>query len=141
MILEILAGILFAILVILFGNAQNLSCRFYYGISLIILPVIYMTFGIFADGTGVIGQELLYGLPFIVMGIVCAITDFKYAGYIVAVFWFSHAAYDMIHPQLFTNSGVPSWYPVVCAAIDFSIGLWISYLMLTGSDAEENPVV
>ena len=140
MIFECLVGLLFSVSIIFFGYIKNLSLRGYYGITLICLPLIYVGFGLFADGTGVIQQEFLYGLPFIAMGIICAVTELKYSGYLVALFWFSHAAYDLFHQKLFINSGVPSWYPVVCAAIDLSVGLWIIYWMLTEPEAQSNPV-
>ena len=49
---------------------------------------------------------------------------------VVAALWLLHGGYDLIHPQLFVNSGVPGWYPLYCASVDVAIGLYLAWLIL-----------
>jgi len=122
--IELLAGILIVFPLVLLGR-KNKYESWIYSLSLIILPVIYMVFGIFAEGEGVILKEFFYGLPFIAIGLISYIYGFKFSAYIVALFWFFHGGYDLYHNHLFINTGVWSWYPVFCAAIDATLAIYL----------------
>ena len=124
--IEVIVGILFALLMIVTARTRKYE-SWVYSLSLISLPVIYMIFGFFAEGENVILNELLYGVPFIVLGIAGFRYGFKNSAYVIGTVWFFHAGYDLFHDQLFLNSGVFSWYPVFCAAVDFSVGFYLFY--------------
>ena len=136
-ILEAIVGILFGGLLIVLAQQQKLTQRLY-ALTLISLPMIYVSFGLFSSRATVIWTELLYGLPFLVVGLACFLYDFKYTGYIVAATWFLHGCYDMAHDAFFINPGVPAWYPVMCLAVDFVVGSWILYQEMAG-DSFSNP--
>lgn len=112
-----------------------------YSACLILLPLIYMFFGLFADGEAVILTEFLFGIPYFVAGILCIKYGFKRSGYVVAVLWLLHGLYDMNHAILFTNSGVPSWYPVFCAGVDIVVGLYLLVETFRSKDTDIGKLV
>lgn len=123
-------GIAFALITI-FISRRNQWEQWSYTLCLPFLPLIYMFFGLFADEQGVILQELLYGIPFFIAGILLITYGFTYSGYLLALLWIGHGFYDMFHHLLFSNSGVPSWYPVLCAGVDIVLGAYIFYRSAT----------
>ena len=122
--IEGVIGLILAGVTIYSSRIQNYE-HWMYSVVLISLPLIYMGFGIFSDSNEVILKELIYGLPFLFVGLGCFIFGFKGSGYIVAIFWLLHGAYDLAHDKFFINSGVPVWYPVFCAAVDVVIGIYL----------------
>ena len=95
---------------------------------LITLPVYYMLFGVLAmDGT-IILTEFLYGLPFIITGLLAWRMRSKAALLVVAIAWLSHGFYDFYHDILFINPGVFTWYPAFCAIVDVTVA---GYLLLS----------
>lgn len=121
-----MAGIVFALLMIITARAKKYE-SWVYSLSLIGLPAIYMIFGFYAEGENVILTEFLYGVPFIVFGIVGFKYGFKNSAYVIGAVWCFHAGYDLFHNLLFLNSGVFAWYPVFCAAVDIPVGLYLFY--------------
>jgi len=124
--IELVAGILIVLPTVLLMRRQKYESWFY-SLSLVSLPAIYMAFGIFSEGENVILKELLYGLPFFAIGIISLLYSFKFSAYIVAAFWLFHGAYDLYHNHLFINTGVWSWYPVFCAAVDITVATYLFF--------------
>ncbi len=123
---ELVAGVLIVVPMVLLTRRQHYQSWFY-SLSLVSLPLIYMGFGVFAHGEEVVMKELLYGLPFILTGLLALFFSFKHSAYLVAILWFGHGGYDLYHDYLFINNGVWSWYPLFCAAIDVTLAGYIFY--------------
>ncbi|MEL6439011.1 MAG: hypothetical protein AAFQ80_07145 [Cyanobacteria bacterium J06621_8] len=130
--LEVLLGIIVGLSMVVVTSRQRISGRLY-SASLISLPIIYVGFGILTQDTSVILHELVYGLPFIFVGILCLLNNFSY--YPVAIFWLIHGGYDLYHDTFLINGGVPGWYPVWCAVVDLVVGIWLLYLAFTQAKA------
>ena len=96
--------------------------------SLILLPLIYMGFGVLAADLNAIKLELLYGVPFILAGLMMLTTNIRYSSYAVAAFWLMHASYDFWHEAFFVNPGVWNWYPVACAVVDFVVFAYLVWM-------------
>ena len=81
-----------------------------------------MAFGVCSEGDYVILKEVLYGLPWIIAGILVLAYDFKYSAYVVGILWVVHGGYDLISITTIYLStlGVWSWCPVLCKAFDTS---------------------
>jgi hypothetical protein len=47
---------------------------------------------------------------------------------IVGTLWILHALYDLVHQRFFINPAVPDWYPVFCASVDVTIGIYVIWL-------------
>jgi len=54
---------------------------------------------------------------------------------VVGTFWLLHGLYDLVHGRLFTNAGVPAWYPVWCFMVDAVIGAYLMWLSRRIPDA------
>jgi hypothetical protein len=103
-----------------------------YSLGLLTLPGIYASFALQAGEQAVGVKEIIYRVPFMVAGLVFAFVSVRQSAVVVGVFWLLHGLYDLVHSQLITNTGVPSWYTVWCFTVDAVIGsylLWLSRLL------------
>lgn len=125
--LEILVGVI-AVLGIIILSKRLRSEHWAYALSLIILPLPYLVFALWASQSNVITLEFFYGLPFFAVGLLCLLFGFRGSAWLVAIMWLIHAPYDVYHSSLFVNDGVPGWYPLVCLGFDIAMGLYLILL-------------
>lgn len=100
-----------------------------YSLGLLTLPGLYAFFALQAGEQAVGVKEMIYGVPYVVAGLFFAFVSFRRSAVVVGVFWLLHGLYDLAHSQLFTNPGVPGWYPIFCFVVDVVVGsylLWLS---------------
>jgi len=128
MMIEGMAGLLVAVAMIVSARLKPIS-HWLFSVTLILLPVIYIAFGLFTGDSSIILGEILVGVPFIVVGFLCLRLGFVASGYLLASLWLIHGGYDLYHDFLFINPGVPSWYPVFCAVVDMVVGSYLFYSM------------
>lgn len=102
--------------------------RWLYSIGLLVLPGLYVLFALHAGEQAVGIRELLFGIPFLVAGLAFAIVSVRRSAIVVGAFWILHGLYDVMHGRLFTNPGVPGWYPVWCCAVDLVVGAYLIWL-------------
>lgn len=102
--------------------------RWLYAIGLLTLPSLYASFALQAGEPAVGVKEMIYGIPFIVVGLVFAFVSVRKSALVVGAFWILHALYDLTHSQFFTNAGVPAWYPVWCFSVDVVVGAYLLWL-------------
>ena len=106
--------------------------RWLYSLGLLTLPSLYALFALQAGEQAVGIMEMIYGVPFVVAGLVFALVSVRQSAVVVGVLWLLHGLYDLAHSQLITNVGVPAWYPIFCFVVDAVIGsylLWLSRLL------------
>ena len=96
------------------------------------LPLYYMAMGALASDSTAVMLELLYGLPYIALGIVLWRRTNPLALVLLGVAWLSHGLYDFFHDVFFVNPGVFAWYPVFCAVVDLAVGGYL--ILLANSD-------
>lgn len=89
------------------------------------LPLYYMLFGVLAMDGKAIGLELLFGLPYILVGWLLWKASFRLAWLLISLAWISHGFYDYYHDVLFINPGVFNWYPAFCALVDIVVGVYL----------------
>ena len=102
---------------------------------LLTLPGIYASFALQAGEHAVGVKEIIYGVPFVVAGLVFAFVSVRQSAVVVGVFWLLHGLYDLVHSQLITNTGVPGWYPIFCFVVDAVIGSYLLWLSRRVPDA------
>lgn len=102
--------------------------RWLYSLGLLTLPSLYASFALQAGEQAVGVREMIYGVPFIVAGLVFTLVSVRHSAVVVGVFWLLHGLYDLAHSQLFTNPGVPAWYPIFCFVVDAVIGVYLLWL-------------
>ena len=91
-----------------------------------------MAMGALASDSSAVMLELLYGLPYIALGIVLWRRTNPLALVLLGVAWLSHGLYDFFHDVFFVNPGVFAWYPVFCAVVDLAVGGYL--ILLANSD-------
>lgn len=109
--------------------------RWLYSLGLLTLPGLYASFAFQAGEPAVGVKEMIYGIPFVVAGLVFAFVSVRWSAVVVGVFWLLHGVYDLVHSQLITNTGVPIWYPIFCFVVDAVIGLYLLWLSRRVPDA------
>ncbi len=125
--IEALIGISVGILTIVSARIIR-GQRWLYSLGLLTLPSLYAFFALQAGepATGV--KEMIYGVPFVVVGLVFAFVSVRQSAVVVGAFWILHGLYDLTHSQFITNAGVPRWYPVFCFSVDVVIGVYLIWL-------------
>jgi hypothetical protein len=109
--------------------------RWLYALGLLTLPSLYANFALQAGEPAVGVKEMIYGIPFIVAGLVFAFASVRQSAVVVGSFWILHALWDLTHSQFFTNAGVPGWYPVFCFSVDIVVGVYVLWLSRRIPDA------
>ncbi len=123
-VLGALLGLLFIVPTILFSRSRGWDAALF-ALTLASLPGFYMLFGLLASQEGVVRLELLWGLPFLVLGLMAWVTRSRFPRALLGVLWTLHAGYDLFHDRLFVNDGVWAFYPVFCAVVDGVVGLYL----------------
>lgn len=126
--IALVLGALFAVITIAMVKDLSLPPRFF-ALAMVGLPIVYMGLAALAGDMQAIGLELLYGLPFLLVGVVCFRRGFKASGILVTAMWAAHAAYDVYHNMLVANAGVPGWYPALCLGFDLVIVVYLFFLV------------
>ena len=101
------------------------SERWMYSSALMTLPLIYAAFAMYGGEGAATKLELLWGLPYLLGGVLLTLVRHSAVLVVVGGLWLAHGIYDWGHDHLFVNAGVPSWYPVFCAAVDVTVGLYL----------------
>ena len=127
--IEALIGVAVGVLTIVLARIIR-GQRWLYSLGLLTLPSLYAFFALQAGEQAVGVKEMIYSVPFVVVGLVFAIASVRQSAVVVGAFWILHGLYDLTHSQFFTNVGVPRWYPIFCFSVDVVIGaylLWLSH--------------
>ncbi|HET7528420.1 MAG TPA: hypothetical protein VFK10_20950 [Burkholderiaceae bacterium] len=109
--------------------------RWLYSLGLLTLPSIYAFFALQAGEQAVGVKEMIYGVPYVVAGLVFAFVSVRQSAVVVGVFWLLHGLYDLVHGQFITNAGVPGWYPIFCFVVDAVVGSYLLWLSRRVPDA------
>jgi hypothetical protein len=109
--------------------------RWMYSLGLLTLPSLYAFFALRASEQAVSLKEMIYGVPYIVAGLVFAFVSVRQSAVVVGALWLLHGLYDLAHSQFITNTGVPGWYPVFCFVVDAVIGAYVLWLSRRVPDA------
>lgn len=132
--IEALIGAAVGVLTIVFARFIR-GERWLYSVGLLVLPCLYAFFALQAGELAVGVKEMVYGLPYVVAGLVFAFVSVRQSAVVVGVFWLLHGLYDLAHSQLITNIGVPGWYPIFCFVVDAVIGSYLLWLSRRVPDA------
>jgi hypothetical protein len=134
-VIEALVGVAVGVLTIVVARGIR-GERWLYSIGLLTLPSLYASFAILrADDPDLGVREMIYGMPFLVAGLLFAFVSVRRSAIVVGTFWILHALWDLAHDRFFVNAGVPTWYPVFCFCIDVVVGAYLLWLASRIPDA------
>ena len=109
--------------------------RWLYALGLLTLPSLYASFALRAGEPAVGVKEMIYGIPYVVAGLVFAFVSVRYSAVVVGALWLLHGLYDLVHSRLIANAGVPGWYPIFCFVVDVVVGSYVLWLARRVPDA------
>ncbi len=103
--------------------------RFILPLLIVLIALVYVGFAFSAHSSGIIMRELMAS------GVFLGLALLAYFGplWVVASALVLHGGYDLFHDHFFENPGVPSWYPVFCAAYD---GVLAALILINRSKPE-----
>lgn len=131
---EALIGAAVGVLVILSARFIH-GERWLYSLGLLTLPGIYAFFALQAGEQAAGVEEMIYGVPYVVAGLVFTFVGVRQSAVVVGMFWLLHGLYDLVHGRLIANAGVPDWYPIFCFVVDVVIGSYLLWLSRRVPDA------
>jgi hypothetical protein len=132
--IEAFVGVALGVLTIMVARLIR-GERWLYSLGLLTLPSLYANFALQAGEPAVGVKEMIYGIPFVVAGLMFAFVSVRQSAVVVGLFWILHALWDLTHSQFFTNPGVPGWYPVFCFSVDVVVGAYLLWLSRRITDA------
>jgi hypothetical protein len=94
--------------------------RAFYPTVLIVIASYYV---LFAAMSGSVQTVLLESMVMTGFSI-AAVVGFKSSAWIVVGGLAGHSVFDVLHPKILKNSGVPVWWPAFCLAYDLGAGGW-----------------
>ena len=127
-------GVALGILTILLARTIR-GERWLYSIGLLTLPSLYAFFALRVGDHPAGLKEMIYGLPFLVAGLVFAFVSVRKSAVVIGALWILHGLYDLVHDQFISNAGVPDWYPAFCFSVDVVIGAYLLWLSRRLPDA------
>ena len=74
--------------------------RWLYSLGLLTLPSLYAFFALQAGEQAVAVKEMIYGVPYVVAGLVFAFVSVRQSAVVVGAFWLLHGLYDLVHREL-----------------------------------------
>ena len=99
-----------------------------YPVILIVIAVLYELFAVLGGSTTALLSELLPTAVFV--GV--AVVGFRTSLWWVVAGLIGHGVYDIFHPAVFTNPGVPVWWPTFCMAYDVAAGVFLAWRLTRG---------
>ncbi len=127
--MALLIGTSLAVVVGLFATVIGLDRdRAFYPTVMIVIAALYSLFAVLGGSTHALVLEALIGLAFIAG----AVGGFKSSLWLVAGALAAHGIYDFVHDWVFTNPGVPSFWPAFCGAYDVVAAGYLAWLLTSG---------
>lgn len=115
-------GIATGVLTSLIGMDRDRSL---YPAMMIVIALLYCLFAILGGSTQALIVESAVGLVFIAS----AVAGFKSTLWITAAGIAGHGLFDLVHPQLFHNPGVPAYWPGFCGTVDIVLAVYLAWLI------------
>ena len=124
--MEILIGALLALGV---GGLSTLvgfdRDRAFYPVVLVVIASYYGLFAVMAGG-GALWPEAIGLAAFTAV----AVIGFRTSLWLVAAALLAHGVFDLVHPHIIDNPGVPRWWPAFCLAFDVAAAVYLAVRLL-----------
>lgn len=130
--MEYLAGAVIAGLISVAASLVGFDRdRAFYPTVLVVIASYYALFSVMGSTPQVLAHE---ALP-IATCAVLAVLGFKRNAWFVVAGLLAHAGFDLLHPQLVHNDGVPAWWPGFCLAYDATAAAYLAAKLIRQQNA------
>jgi len=102
--------------------------RSLYPAMMIVIALLYCLFAVLGGSTQALTIESAVSVVFIAS----AVAGFRSTLWFTAAGIAGHGVFDLVHPLLFYNPGVPTWWPGFCGSIDIVLGIYLAWLVTSG---------
>ena len=93
-----------------------------------VMIVIASTYVLFAAISGSVSVLLIEAIVMVGFSTV-AVMGFKSNPWLVVVAMIGHGVFDAFHGKVFTNAGVPPWWPAFCFAYDVGAAAGLAWFL------------
>ena len=124
--MSIAVGVVLALLVggsfTFFGLDRD---RALYPVVMIAIASYYVLFAVMGGSIQVLIIEMAVAVVFLGL----ALAGFKSTLWLVVTALAAHGVFDLVHPHLYANPGVPIWWPAFCLAYDVAAAAYLAWLL------------
>jgi hypothetical protein len=124
--IPLVIGIVLSLGVALFARRVGLDRdRAFYPTVLIVIASTYVLFAAMSGSGAVLVTESIVMAAFSAV----AVLGFKSNPWVIALALAGHGVFDAFHGQLYTNPGVPPWWPAFCLAYDVGAAAGLAWFL------------
>ncbi len=99
--------------------------RSLYPAILLVIAFLYDLFAVMGGSSQALIMETAGGVVFAAL----AVVGFKTSLWLVVIGLVGHGIYDIFHPNLIDDPGVPAFWPAFCSSYDVVAGLYMAVLV------------
>ena len=92
---------------------------------MIVIALYYVLFALIGGSTQVLIVESAVAIGFIGL----ALAGFRSTLWLVVAALGAHGVFDLAHPHIYANRGVPAWWPSFCIAYDVVAAAYLAWLL------------
>lgn len=111
------SGVLVALAVAMFARVLGFEReRSFYPTILMVIATYYVLFAVMGASTATVLKEVTVLSVFVLAAVAGALRQ----RWLVVIGLAAHGVFDLLHPHLIENEGVPLWWPGFCLAYDLT---------------------
>jgi hypothetical protein len=99
--------------------------RAFYPLVMMVIASYYALFAVMGGSMQVVVVESVVAAAF--LGV--AVAGFKSTLWLIVIGLAAHGIFDLIHPHLYVNPGMPVWWPGFCLAYDLVAAAYLAWLL------------
>jgi hypothetical protein len=124
--MEYVIGVLLAVAACAFATLVGFDRhRAFYPTVMIIIASYYGLFAVMGGSLHALAVESVVIAAFVLVSVL----GFKLNLWFVVAVLFLHGLFDLVHPHLILNPGVPPWWPSFCLTYDVTAAAYLAWLL------------
>lgn len=124
----VVVGVSLAFAISVFATVVRLDRdRAFYPTVAIVIASLYSLFAVTGGSTRALVVESIVGVGFIAL----AVLGFRSSLWLVVAALAVHGVFDLVHGNVISNPGVPSWWPAFCLAYDVAAAGYLAWLIMS----------
>ena len=124
--MALLIGVVLALVLGIFGSVVGFDRdRSYYATVLAVIGLLYGLWAVLSGSTTTLLLESIGIVAFLILSVL----GFKISQWFLVAGLAAHGVYDYFHGYLFTNSGVPAFWPMFCGSYDVTAAAYLAWLL------------